>query len=125
MLSPARITCALLAGLALNSCSSSHNLAEGGEGTFGGGYLVDPVSENVYQITAKTNVAQWTDHGTARRMWKKHAEEACKGRPYVEGEVKEYTYEAQPQYLWNKYIVTVKEGQAQCSSTNLGPVSGS
>ena len=77
---------------------------------------MEPVSEGVYKIIAKTNVAQWTDFGTARRMWKKHAQEACKGKSYVESEINEYTYEDVPRYLWNRYIVTVKEGLAVCSS---------
>jgi len=97
------------------SCASTHNLKDDGEGFWGGGYLVEPVSEGVYKIIAKTNVAQWEAFGTVRRMWEKHAKEACNGRSYVESEVKEYTYEDIPRYLWNRYIVTVKEGLAICS----------
>ena len=88
------------------SCASSRNLKESGEGFLGGGYLVEPISEGVYKITAKTNFAQWTDFGTARRMWKK---------PYVEEGVREYSYDHLPRYLWNRYIVTVKEGIVKCT----------
>jgi hypothetical protein len=96
-------------------------MKDGSESFWGGGYLVEPVSEGVYKITAKTNVAQWSDYGTARRMWKKHAEDACKGKTYVESEVSEYTYEEHTEgpimfieQLFFRYIVTVKEGLAVC-----------
>jgi hypothetical protein len=102
--------------LLLAGCASTHNMKDGGEGFWGGGYLVEPVSEDVYKIIAKTNVAQWEAFGTARRMWERHAKEACNGRPYVESEVYEYTYEDIPPYLWNRYIVTVKEGVATCTT---------
>jgi hypothetical protein len=97
------------------SCASSRNIKESGEGFLGGGYLVEPISEGVYKITAKTNFAQWTDFGTARRMWKKQAQEVCKGKPYVEEGVREYSYDHLPRYLWNRYIVTVKEGIVKCT----------
>ena len=104
----------------LLSCASSYNMKEGGESFWGGGYLVEPVSEGVYKIIAKTNVAQWTDFGTARRMWKKHAQEACEGREYTELDVKEYSYEKSVyrmtlESLFFRYIVTVKEGLAVCA----------
>ena len=104
------------------SCASTHNMKEGGESHFGGGYLVEEVSEGTFRIIAKTNVAQWSDYGTARRMWKKRAEEACNGKPYTEVDVKEYEYdesEGQPilffEQIFFRNIVTVKEGLAVCS----------
>lgn len=104
------------------SCASTHNMKDDGESFWGGGYLVEQVSEDVYKITAKTNVAQWSDYWTARRMWKKHAKEACKGKKYIESEVNEYTYEEHNEapimsieQLFFRYIVTVKEGIASCT----------
>jgi hypothetical protein len=97
-------------------------MKDGGESFFGGGYLVEEVSEGTFRIIAKTNTAQWSDYGTARRMWKKHAEEACNGKPYTEVDVQEYEYdesEGQPilffEQIFFRYIVTVKEGLAVCS----------
>ena len=105
------------------SCASTHNMKDGSESIFGGGYSVEQVSEGVYKIIAKTNVAQWSDYGTARRMWKKHAQEACKGKTYVELDVNEYEYDKYPnriamsiEQLFFRYIITVKEGLAVCSS---------
>ena len=98
-------------------------MTEGSEGIFGGGYSVEQVSEGVYKIVAKTNVAQWSDYGTARRMWKKHAQEACEGKAYVELDVNEYEYDRFPnrivmsiEQLFFRYIITVKEGLAVCSN---------
>ena len=98
-------------------------MKDGSESFWGGGYLVEPVSEGVYKITAKTNVAQWSDYGTAKRMWKKHAQEACKGKTYEELEVNEYAYDEYAnqtplfiEQLIFRYIITVKEGFAVCSS---------
>lgn len=98
-------------------------MKDGGEGFWGGGYLVEPVSDGVFKIIAKTNVAQWSDYGTARRMWKKHADEACHGRGYTELNVKEYEYEMPVirmsiESLFFRYIVTVKEGIAVCDKTD-------
>jgi len=105
------------------SCASTHDMKDGSKSFFGGGYLVEQVSEGVYKITAKTNTAQWSDYGTARRMWKKHAQEACKGKTYVELEVNEYAYDEYAnqtplfiEQLIFRYIITVKEGLAVCSS---------
>ena len=105
--------------LLLISCASSHNMKDGGEGFWGGGYLVDEISDGVFKITAKTNVAQWSDYGTARPMWKKHAEEACQGKKYTELNINEYEYEKPVirmtiESLFFRYIVTVKEGIAVC-----------
>lgn len=99
--------------LLLAGCASSHDLKEG-DNFWGGGYLVEEESAGVFRITAKTNWAQWSSYDTARRMWEKHATEACGGNSYVEKDIREYDYEAAPQYQWAKYIVTVKEGLAVC-----------
>ena len=80
----------------------------------GGGYLVKELSPGTFHITAKTNFAQWRSYGTARSMWAKRADEACAGRPFEERDVKEYDYREMPDVLWNRYIVTVKEGLAVC-----------
>lgn len=110
----------LFLSILLVSCASNYNMKDGGESFWGGGYLVEPVSEGVYRIIARTNVAQWSDYGTARRMWKKHAQEACEGREYTELDVEEYAYE-KPVYrmtfesLFFRYIVTVKKGLAVCA----------
>lgn len=107
----------------ISACASTHDMTEGSEGIFGGGYSVEQVSEGVYKIVAKTNVAQWSDYGTARRMWKKHAQEACEGKAYVELDVNEYEYDRFPnrivmsiEQLFFRYIITVKEGLAVCSN---------
>lgn len=112
--------------LLISSCASTHNMRDGGESFWGRGYLVEPISENAYRITTKTNVAQWSDYWTARRMWKKHATEACEGRKYIESEVNEYTYEEHNEgpvmsieQLFFRYIVTVKEGIATCIDEEL------
>ncbi len=111
----------LTLSLFIFSCASTYNMKDGGESFWGGGYLIEPVSDGVFRIVAKTNVAQWSDYGTARRMWKKHAEEVCKGKPYTEMEVEEYEYEKRVEprltiesWLF-RYIVTVKTGLAVCS----------
>jgi len=56
-------------------------------------------------------------------MWKKHAQEACKGKTYEELEVNEYAYDEYAnqtplfiEQLIFRYIITVKEGLAVCSS---------
>ncbi|MET0106913.1 MAG: hypothetical protein ABW072_17505 [Sedimenticola sp.] len=114
----------LLISVLLVSCASTHNMKDGGEGTWGGGFLVEPVSDGVFRIIAKTNVAQWSAYGTARRMWKKHAEEACQGKEYTELDVKEYAYEkpvvwrTSIESLFFRYIITVKEGLAVCAKEN-------
>lgn len=89
-------------------------MKDGGESFFGGGYLVTELSPSVYRITAKTNATQWSSYSTARRMWEKHARDACGGAPYIEKDIREYDYEAMPRYAWARYIVTVKEGVAEC-----------
>ena len=105
--------------LLLISCASSHNMKDGGEGFWGGGYLVNKISHGAFKITAKTNVAQWSDYGTARRMWKEHAEAACQGQQYTEQDINEYEYEKPVvrmsiESLFFRYIVTVKDGIAVC-----------
>jgi len=100
--------------LFLTGCASTYDMKEGGESFWGGGYLVEEESASVFHITAKTNVAQWSSYSTARQMWEEHARKACGDGSYIEKNTREYEYEAHPRYLWNKYIVTVKEGQALC-----------
>ncbi|NIM29684.1 MAG: hypothetical protein GTO67_12915 [Gammaproteobacteria bacterium] len=98
----------------LLGCASTHNMKDGADNFWGGGYLVEEDAPGVFRITAKTNVAQWSSYSTARRMWKKHARDACGGDAYVEKNIREYDYEAMPGYYWARYIVTVKEGLAVC-----------
>lgn len=97
-----------------SGCASSHNLKDGDESFWGGGYLVEEKSPGTFHITAKTNVAQWSSYSTARQMWEEHAKKACGGDAYVEKDISEYDYEAMPRYMWARYIVTVKEGLAVC-----------
>ena len=98
------------------SCTSTHNMKDGGEGFWGGGYKVDEVSSGVYRITAKTNVAPVTNMSGAQNMWEEHAEESCGELGYTEENVHEYSYEKMPPTLFGlgKYIVSVKEGLAVC-----------
>ena len=108
--------CALI--LALSACTSTHDMKDGTESFWGGGYLVEELSASSYRITAKSNVAQWANYSAARQMWAERAREACGDRPYVERDIQEYDYEDAPSFLWNRYIVAVKEGLAVCNSAD-------
>ena len=102
--------------LALSGCTSTHDMKDGTESFWGGGYLVEELSDSEYRITAKSNVAQWANYSAARQMWEQHAQEACGDRSHVERDVREYDYQDAPNFLWNRYIVAVKEGIAVCMS---------
>lgn len=109
---------ALICGLVilLAGCASTHEMKDGEEGFWGGGYRVDEISEGEFMITAKTNAAQLTAYGTARKMWEKQANKACGEKPYIEKDIREYDYEHIPAQHFGifRYIVTVKEGIAIC-----------
>lgn len=106
------VVCCFILGL--SACASTHDMKDGEEGFWGGGYLIEELSTGVFHITTKTNAAQWANYSAARKMWDKHAHEACGDRSYSERDITEYDYKDIPDFLWNRYIIAVKEGIAVC-----------
>lgn len=102
----------------LLGCASSHNLEDDDFNSLGGGYSVDVVDERLYFIEAKTNFAPWKNFSAARKMWNKHATEACGSDTFTELAIEEHSYNTVPGVIV-RYIVSVKAGYALCADTAM------
>ncbi len=105
----------LLIALALNSCTSNHDLQSDDINYFGGGTDVFKVGEGKYKIISKTNLSPFENFPTARKMWADVAHKTCNSSNYTKEHTEEYTQTNVPTLFFNLYLTSIKSGYIVCT----------
>lgn len=105
---------ATVVALTAAGCASNQNLKEG-EGLFGGGYQVTPVSNAIFYIYARTNAAMLAQYETARKMFMERASEACASKDVATLRTRMHLNDSN----FTPLIVTEAYGYAVCLNAGL------
>jgi len=95
-------------------CASNQNL-RGGEGLFGGGYQVTPVSNSIFYVYARTNAAALPQYETAKKMFMERASQACASKEIAALKTRLQLSDSN----FAPFIVTEAFGYAVCLNAGL------